>query len=63
MGYKLGNADKLLENIERNINKFPIVEKPDTGYGKRFQIILELVGENGKIAKVLTGWIIDKKNG
>ena len=55
LGYKLGNADKLLENIKRNINKFPIVEKPDVGYGKRFQIILELVGKNGNTAKVLTG--------
>ena len=57
LGYDLDNAEKLIENIELNINKFPIVEKPDTGYGKRFQIVLELTGENGKNAKVLTAWI------
>ena len=61
LGYNLSNAEKLIENIERNINKFPIVEKPDTGYGKRFQIVMELAGENGKTAKVLTAWIIDKE--
>ncbi len=63
LGYNLSNAEKLIENIERNINDFPIVEKPDSGYGKRFQIVVELVGENGKTAKVLTGWIIDNKTG
>ena len=61
LGYDLDNVEKLIANIERNINKFPIVEKPDTGYGKRFQIVLELTGENGKTAKVLTAWIIDKE--
>lgn len=61
LGYNLGNVDKLIENLVRNINNFEFKEMPDTGYGRRFKAILELTGENGKTAKVLTAWLLDKK--
>lgn len=63
LGYNLSNAGKLIENIKNNIDKFNAVEKPDKGYGKVYEIIMTLTGENGKIANVKTGWIIDKNTG
>lgn len=60
LGYNLSNSDKLIENIRNNINKFNAVEKPDLGYGTRYEIIMNLTGENGKNANIKTAWIIDK---
>jgi len=63
LGYNLSNVDKLIENIKRNVNEYEINEKPDLGYGRRFQQVIELTGENGKTAKVLLAWILDKNTG
>lgn len=60
LGYNLSNVDKLIENIARNINDYEFREMPDTGYGRRFRVTLELTGENGKQAKVLVAWLLDK---
>ncbi len=60
LGYNLSNSNKLIENIRTNINKFNATEKPDLGYGTRYEIIMNLTGENGKNANVKTAWIIDK---
>lgn len=60
LGYNLSNSNKLIENIRANINKFNATEKPDLGYGTRYEIIMNLTGENGKNANVKTAWIIDK---
>ena len=60
LGYNLSNIDKLLENLQQNINDCEFKEMPDTGYGRRFKARLELLGENGKKATVLTAWILDK---
>jgi len=42
------------------IRKYPAKPKPDVGYGKRYQVVMDLTGENGKTAKVLTAWLLDK---
>ena len=63
LGYNLSNSEKLIENIRNNISNFNAVEKPDKGYGKVYEIIMKLTGENGKIANVKTGWLIDKETG
>lgn len=63
LGYNLTNYNKLIENIKNNINKFNAVEKPDKGYGKMYEIIMTLTGENNKIANIKTGWLIDKSTG
>ena len=63
LGYNLSNADKLINNIKENVNKFNAVEKEDKGYGKRYEVLMTLVGENKKIANVKTAWIIDKNTG
>ena len=60
LGYNLSNIDKLIENIKQNINDYEFKEMPDTGYGRRFKVTLDLTGENGKTAKVLIAWLLDK---
>ena len=63
LGYTLENIDELIANIQENIKNFNAVEKPDNGYGKRYEILMTLVGANGKKANVKTAWIIDKESG
>ena len=63
LGYNLSNVNDLVENIKNNLPKFEVEEKSDTGYGKRFQVVVNLKGVNGKNADVLTAWIKDKDTG
>jgi len=63
LGYNQDNAVKLIDNIKNNINNFPAVAKGNKGYGTLYEVIMELKGENGKKAKVLTGWMDDEKKG
>lgn len=63
LGYNLKNYKKLIYNIENNINKFDAIEKPNIGYGERYEVLMTLVGENKKTANVKTAWIIDKDTG
>lgn len=63
LGYNLDNVDKLINNIKENINKFNAIEKEDKGFGKRYEVLMTLIGENKKIANVKTAWIIDKDTG
>lgn len=63
LGYQLQDADALARNVAAHINNFKPIEKPDNGYGKRFQILMTLTGKNGKTAKVMTAWIEDKDTG
>jgi len=60
LGYDLTNYRLLVKNIRINVKKFNAVEKPDLGYGKRFEVLITLTGANGKTANVLTAWIVDK---
>lgn len=63
LGYDTSNADKLITNIKSNVNRFNALEKPDNGYGKRYEVLMTLKGENGKTANVKTAWIVDKDTG
>lgn len=63
LGYNLSNYKKLINNIEKNISKYNAVEKGDNGYGKRYEVLMTLIGENKKIANIKTAWIIDKETG
>ena len=60
LGYDLTNYRLLIENIRKNVKNFNAVEKPDLGYGRRFEVMITLTGANGKTANVLTAWIVDK---
>ena len=63
LGYDLSNSADLIRNIRENVGNFNAIEKPDNGYGKRFEVLMTLLGANGKTANVKTAWIIDNKNG
>lgn len=63
LGYNVNNVDKLIRSIQKNLNKFNAIEKSDKGFGKQYEILMTLVGENKKVANVKTGWIIDKETG
>ena len=59
LGYTMETADVLKQNIMAHIDEDRFVEKGDSGYGMRYEFIMELTGLNGKKAKVLTAWIQD----
>lgn len=63
LGYSLQDTDLLIENIRRKLPFYEAIEKPDNGYGRRFEVLMTLIGKNGKTANVKTAWIIDKKTG
>lgn len=59
LGYTVENASLLKQNIMSYIDEDRFVEKGDNGYGMRYEFIMELTGQNGKKANVLTAWIQD----
>ncbi len=59
LGYNKENYEKLIANIKSHINESKFVEKGDKGHGMRYEYVVELTGENGKKANVLTAWIED----
>lgn len=63
LGYTQKNHRELMENIQRNLSHFPAVYKGTDGYGDRYEIEMMLVGANGRVARLMTGWIIDKEKG
>lgn len=63
LGYTLENADELIKQIYDKLPEYEAKEKPDNGWGKRYEVKMDLTGPNGKTAKVLTAWIEDKDTG
>lgn len=63
LGYTMDNADELIRQIYDKISEYNAKEKPDNGWGKRYEVIMDITGPNGKTAKVLTAWIDDKNTG
>lgn len=61
LGYDISNADALIQNIITHADETKFTEKGDSGYGMRYEYIMELTGANGKQANVLTAWI--RQNG
>jgi len=63
LGYNLNNYQHLIDNIRMNVTMYPAWPKEDLGHGQRYEVIMDLVGPNGKTASVLTAWIDDKTTG
>lgn len=59
LGYNKSNYYKLIENIKNNIDENKFVKKGDKGHGMLYEYVMELKGENGKKANVMTAWIDD----
>lgn len=60
LGYTLANYHNLIENIKANMYKFPAKAKGNKGHGELYEVIMEIKGENGKTARVLTAWMDDR---
>lgn len=60
LGYNLSNHMELVEKIYESLPKFPAVLKKSDEYGDRYQVLMDITGPNGKTAKVMTAWIVDK---
>ena len=63
LGYDRNNADKLLQNILHNLEKYEAKNKGNYGYGEKYEVVMNINGENGKSAKVLTAWLDDAETG
>jgi len=63
LGYNIRNVDRLIENIRANLGNYGATEKEDKGYGPTYEVIMELTGETGRQANVLTAWITDNTSG
>lgn len=61
LGYTKDNAAELLQSIFDNADESRFIEKGDSGFGMRYEYIMELEGPNGKKARVVTAWI--RENG
>ena len=59
LGYNKSNYNKLIENIKNNLDENKFVKKGDKGHGMLYEYVMELKGENGKKANVMTAWIDD----
>lgn len=57
LGYTKDNYQKLIDDIEQNLDESKLVERGDGGYGMRYQQVMKLKGKNGKEANVLTAWV------
>lgn len=58
LGYNINNADDLIKNVKDNVSKYKAVPKGESQFGKKYEVVMNIKGPNGKVAKVLTGWII-----
>ena len=61
LGYNLDNADALIQNIRENLSSFPATERGTNGYGKIYEVRMNLTGANNKTANVITAWLDDEK--
>jgi hypothetical protein len=59
LGYNLHNYEMLIGNVNANINRFEAAPKGNNGYGDVYEVIMSIMGVNGKTANVLTSWIIE----
>ena len=53
----------MIKNIRKNLSNFEAIFKGDNGYGLRYEVLMKLEGENGRVANVLTSWIVEHESG
>lgn len=51
LGYDLDNYTDLIKNVENHINESKFVEKGDSGFGMKYEYIMNITGANGKKSK------------
>lgn len=60
LGYNQENYKDLAKIIKNNLKSSPATYKGSGKYGDRYEIAMDITGPNGKTARVLTGWLLDK---
>lgn len=60
LGYNIDNYQDLIANIVSNLGRFPAVLKGKNQYGDKYEVAMILTGPNGKTAKVISAWLVDK---
>lgn len=60
LGYNVSNYQDLIENIQRHLAEYPATFKGSTPYGDSYEVVLRLAGPNGKTAKVVTAWLVER---
>ena len=63
LGFNVDNSSLLIQQIRERLKDSPAKNKGSIGFGTRYEVVMDIVGANGKTAKVLTGWIDDESNG
>ena len=58
LGYTMNDAAKLVSSIKNNISKYPATFKRHNGWGNEYEVIMDIEGLTGRIAPVVTAWII-----
>lgn len=62
LGYTIDNYQELIENIQTHFDESLMVLKAEDKFGKRYELVMNLTGANGKTAKVCTAWIKENEN-
>ena len=60
LGYTLDNYNDLIDNVYRKVDKDLFENQEPNEYGKKYKQIINITGQNGKNADILTGWILEK---
>lgn len=58
LGFEQSNWDTLEQRIREALPYYEAVAKGEDHHGKRYQVTIEVTGPNGRIASVVTAWII-----
>lgn len=57
LGYSIDNYQELIDNIQNNFDEKLMNLKVEDKFGKRYELVMNLKGANGKNANVCTAWI------
>ena len=60
LGYTVSNASVLVAKIKEGVLNSPATFRGASEFGDSYEIIMDIEGANGRTAKVVTGWMIDK---
>ena len=59
LGYNIDNRHLLVQELKNGLKSNVAKKRPETQYGKPYEVRMLLNGVNGKSAYVKTGWIFD----
>lgn len=62
LGYTIDNYQELIENIQTHFDESSMMLKAEDKFGKRYELVMNLTGANGKTANVCTAWIKENEN-